>query len=82
MVLDDSTLDKFYARKMELVTHHWSGKHQRVVQGINLITLLWTDGDCCHPCDYCLYNKDTDGATKDDYFRQMLATARERSLRQ
>ena len=23
----------------------WSGKHQRVVQGIDLVTLLWTDGD-------------------------------------
>src|SRR3954447_26021144 len=28
LVLDDSTLDKPYARKIELVTHHWSGKHR------------------------------------------------------
>jgi hypothetical protein len=40
LVLDDSTLDKFYARMIELVTRHWSGKHHRVVQGINLISLL------------------------------------------
>ena len=33
--IDDSTLDKPYARKMELVSRHWSGKHGRVVQGIN-----------------------------------------------
>jgi hypothetical protein len=39
LILDDSTLDKPYARKMALVTRHWSGKHRRVVQGINLITL-------------------------------------------
>ncbi len=45
LVLDDSTLDKPYAKKMELVTRHWSGKHLRVVRGINLITLLWPDGD-------------------------------------
>src|SRR5512140_2002131 len=45
LVVDDSTLDKFYAQAMELVTHHWSGKHGRVVQGINLISLLWTDGE-------------------------------------
>ena len=31
LVLDDTTLDKPYARKMELVTRHWSGKHRRVV---------------------------------------------------
>src|SRR4051794_369938 len=27
LVLDDSTLDKPYATKMESVTRHWSGKH-------------------------------------------------------
>ena len=81
LILDDSTLDKFYARKIEMVTRHWSGKHRRVVQGINLITLLWTEGESCIPCDYRLYDKDTDGATKNDHFRQMLATARERRFR-
>lgn len=80
LILDDSTLDKFYARKIEMVTRHWSGKHRRVVQGINLITLLWTEGESCIPCDYRLYDKDTDGATKNDHFRQMLATARERGF--
>lgn len=42
LVLDDTTLDQPYARKMELVTRHWSGKHRRVVSGINRLTLLWT----------------------------------------
>lgn len=36
LVVDDTTLDKPYARQMELVTRHWSGKHRCVVQGINL----------------------------------------------
>lgn len=36
LVIDDSTLDKFYAEKMALVTRQWSDKHGRVVQGINL----------------------------------------------
>jgi putative transposase len=26
-VIDDSTLAKLYARKIELVTRHWSGEH-------------------------------------------------------
>jgi len=37
-------LDKPYAQQMELVTPHWSGTHQKVVRGIALLTLLWTDG--------------------------------------
>jgi hypothetical protein len=44
LIIDDSTLDKFYSRKIELVTRHWSGKHKRVVSGINIVTMLWTDG--------------------------------------
>src|SRR3989442_539842 len=40
LVLDDSTLDKPYAKKIALVTRHWSGKHPAVVRGINLLTLL------------------------------------------
>ena len=43
--LDDATLDKPYAKKMDLVCRHWSGKHHQTVRGINLLTLLWSDGD-------------------------------------
>lgn len=43
LILDDTTLDKPYARKMDRVTYHWSGKHQGVVKGIALLTLLWTE---------------------------------------
>ena len=44
-------------RRSSLVARHWSGKHKRVVRGINLITLVWTDGDRIIPCDYRLYDK-------------------------
>ena len=43
-MLDDTTLDKPYAQRIDLVTYHWSRKHGRVVKGINLVTLLWTCG--------------------------------------
>lgn len=81
LIVDDTTLDKPYARTMALVRRHWSGKHHRVVQGINLVTLLWSDGDACIPCDYRLYDKPTDGATKNDHFRAMLTTADARGLK-
>lgn len=57
--LDDATLDKTYASKIEYVTWHWSGKHHRVVKGINLQTLLWTDGDRHIPIDYRMYHTDS-----------------------
>ena len=80
LVLDDSTLDKPYARKMDLVGWHWSGKHHTVGKGINLLTLLWTDGDRHVPCDYRLYDKVQDGFSKNDLFVQQLRQAKERGL--
>lgn len=81
LVVDDTTLDKPYARKMALVTRHWSGKHKRVVQGLNLISLLWTQGEERLPCDFRIYNRAEDGLTKNDHFRAMLQRAYERGFR-
>jgi hypothetical protein len=36
------------------------------VQGINLVTLLWTDGERPIPCDDRLSAKGVDGLTKGD----------------
>lgn len=80
LVLDDSTLDKPYAKKIELVTQHWSGKHRAVVWGINLISLVWSDGDCLYPVDYRLYDKARDGQTKNDHCRNLLVTAQTRGF--
>jgi putative transposase len=80
LILDDTTLDKPYAKQIGLVGYHWSGKHRRAVKGINLITLLWSDGDRYLPCDYRLYDKANDGLSKNDHFRAMLQQAQARGF--
>jgi len=80
LLLDDTTLDRPYAQKMELVTYHWSGKHRRVVRGINLQALLWTDGKALIPCDFRVYAKVQDGKSKNDHFQAMLKEAKERNF--
>ena len=80
LVIDDTTLDKPYAEKMAMVTSHWSGKHHAVVSGINLVSLLWTDGQAHLPCDFRLYNPAEDGFTKNDHFQEMLKIAQERGF--
>ena len=80
LVLDDTVLDNPYARKMDLVHHMWSGKHHRVVRGIDLLTLLWTDGDRHVPCDYRIYDKPNDQKTKNDHFGDLLRVARDRGF--
>ncbi len=80
LVLDDSTLEKPYSEFNALVYRHWSGKQKAVVSGINLITLLWTDGVRCVPIDYRVFDKDRDGKTKNDHFAEMLLAAFERGF--
>ena len=93
LVVDDTTLDKPYAQKMGLVTRYWSGKHHAVEEGINLTTLLWTDGLSSLPCDCRLYERNdrepaeegkeqvTKQVTKNDHLLAMLQTAKEREFR-
>jgi len=81
LILDDSTLDKPYAKTMAFLTRHWSGKHHRVVWGINLISLVWTDGEALLPCDFRLYDKPVDGLDKHMHARAMFAEAHRRGFR-
>lgn len=83
LVLDDTTLDKPYAKRIDLVTRHWSGKHRRVVSGINLQTMVWTgpgldEVRCVIPCDVRLYQ--VGGPTKNEQFREMLVVASSRGF--
>jgi hypothetical protein len=80
LILDDTTVDKPYANKIEYVTYHWSGKHHSVVKGINVITLLWSDGKALIPIDFRIYNAQKDGLTKNDHFSSMMKTAKERGF--
>ena len=79
LVIDDSTLDKPHAQKMDLVGYHWSGKHHRVVKGISLVSTVWTNGDIHVPCDYRVYDKE-EGLSKNDYFMDMIEIAHKREF--
>jgi hypothetical protein len=72
--VDDSVEDKPYydPQKSALVSYFWSGKHKRVVKGIDLITLYYTDtvGNA-YPVNYRIYDKQ-EGKTKNHYFREMV----------
>ena len=52
-----------------------------MVSGINLITLLWTDGDRHVPVDYRIFDKKQDSLTKNDHFSAMVKAARGRGFR-
>jgi putative transposase len=80
LIIDDTILDKPYAKNMSLVYHQWSGKHQQLVNGINIVTLLWTDGNAIIPVDFRIYDINSDCKTKNDHFQDMLYGARDRDF--
>jgi hypothetical protein len=63
-----------------LTYFQWSGNHHKVIKGIGLITLVWTDGTNTFPIDYRIYDKDGDHLSKNDHFRSMLKTAADRGF--
>ena len=71
---DDTVIDKPHSNPKitELIGYYYSGRHHRVVKGIQLITLYYTDvlGKAV-PGNYRLYNKQ-EGKTKNDYLREMI----------
>ena len=71
---DDTVIDKPHsnAKLTELISYVWSGRHHRVVKGIQLITLYYTDvlGRSL-PVNYRIYNKQ-EGKTKNEYLREMI----------
>jgi len=88
LVLDDSVLDKRYARRIELARRQWSGNAKQVLNGIGLVNLLYvlpsdpTESESEEPqapvylpVDYRLFDPDHDGFTKHDHARQMLEGA-------
>ena len=57
---DDTIIDKPYSNPnlTELIGYFWSGKHHRIVKGLNLLTLYYTDlSGKSFPVNYRLYDK-------------------------
>jgi putative transposase len=80
LIFDDTILDKPYAREIPLVKTQYSGKHHRLVNGIAVVTLLWTEGEQIVPVDYRVYDPTRDGKTKNDHVQEMLQFAEKRGF--
>lgn len=74
ILVDDSVQDKKYAKFIELAKRQYSGNVHGLVNGINLVNLVHSNGisEDYFPIDYRIYNADTDGKTKNDHFKDMF----------
>lgn len=81
LIVDDSVLDKPRSEEVDLVHWQYSGAHHQVVKGIGLESLIWSDDTDYHiPIDFRVYDKDTDGKTKNEHFRDMISLAKYRGF--
>jgi hypothetical protein len=83
LIGDDTVLAKPRSKKIELVNYQYSGNVHDVIAGIGLINLLWhgLDSQESVPIDYRIYDKDTDGKTKNTHFCDMLKLAKDRGIK-
>ena len=83
LVGDDTVLSKQYSKKIDLVHYQYSGAVHDVIAGIGMVNLLHhnSTNDQSIPLDYRIYDKDTDGKTKNDHFCEMLTLAKDRGVK-
>lgn len=82
LIGDDSVLSKTFSKHIDLVNYQYSGNEHAVVAGIGLVNLLWYGREHKRfvPIDYRIYDKETDGKTKNSHFCEMLSLAKERGI--
>ena len=81
LIFDDIVIDKSRSNKMELVNWQYSGTEHGVVKGIGVLNAVWqSNKDDYTPIDYRIWNPPEDGKTKNNHFRDMLSSAKNRGL--
>nr|WP_244946959.1 hypothetical protein [Legionella israelensis] len=82
LIADDTVLSKQHSSKIELVNYQYSGNAHDVIAGIGLVNMLWyeLESEQVVPIDYRIYDKDTDGKTKNTHFCEMLSIAKQRGI--
>ena len=82
LVCDDTILSKKHSKKIELVRYQYSGAEHDIVAGIGLVNLVWygIDEKQAIPVDYRVYDKESDGKTKNSHFCDLLFLAKSRGI--
>ena len=76
LIVDDTVVAKPYARLLGEAAWVWSSKDRKVLFGVSLVLLVWTDGQIRIPLAYRVWHKG--GASKYDLALELLSYARNR----
>lgn len=76
LIIDDTVVDKPYAQRLDEAAWVWSSKHQKVVFGVSVVLLVWTDGQRRLPVAFRVWHKG--GPSKYALALELLSYARNR----
>src|ERR671938_990821 len=76
LILDDTVIEKPYARLLGEAAWVWSSKQRKVVFGVSVVLLIWTDGQHRVPLAFRVWHKG--GLSKYDLALELLSYARNR----
>src|SRR5919204_6506909 len=76
LIVDDTIVEKPHAALLDEAAWVWSTKHNKVVFGIPLVLLVWTNGQVRIPLAFRLWRKG--GLSKFDLALELLSYARNR----
>jgi len=75
LILDDTVLDKSFAKAIENLAWIYSSKEERVVLGLNLVVLCWSNGAITIPLGVKIWKK-AEGKSKYELARELLSYAK------
>ena len=76
LIVDDTVIEKPYARLLGEAAWGWSSQQRKVVFGVSVVLLVWTDGQVRIPLAFRLWHKG--GPSKFDLALELLSYARNR----
>jgi hypothetical protein len=76
LIVDDTVVAKPYARRLGEAAWVWSNKDRKVLFGVSVVLLVWTDGQVRIPLAFRVWQKG--GASKYDLALELLSYARNR----
>lgn len=79
LIIDDTVIAKPFSKELEILSWLWSSSDQRYLYGINVVFVIWTDGNTRFPIGFRLWNKEEKKTkTRLDLAMEILKDAKKR----
>jgi len=75
LIIDDTVISKIFAKKIENLSWVYCSKISKVIQGLNIVTIAWSNGKFTIPLAIKVYQKSS-GKTKIDLALELLKYAK------